>query len=281
MPHKKKGKKMNDLVVNKNLNENKNLMEITKLNIESFKNAFNLAQSLAKSQLVKPALRNKPADIALVLMMGYEMNLSPMMSLKFIDVINGQTEISAQGKLAIIRRNFPNSFVKIEESEDSCTCTMARDKNNMREAVTVTFSKHDAKLMGLLTKDNYVKQAKTMFTWRAVSKCARIVFPDYHLGSYTEDEIQDIPKESEVIDLGEAEVTSPTLSKLKNKSNNIEEVEPSEPSEPSEPVEPVETAKNEKISNLAQNVVLPRKVLKKKDKEENLSDILERIKPTE
>lgn len=45
--------------------------------------------------------------------------------------------------------------------------------------------------MGLSTKDNYQKQAKTMLTWRAIAEACRMTFPDIIMGLYVPEEFQD------------------------------------------------------------------------------------------
>ena len=49
-----------------------------------------LSDKLAKSALIPEALRNKPADVAVVLMTGAELGLGPMLSLRSIYVVKGK-----------------------------------------------------------------------------------------------------------------------------------------------------------------------------------------------
>ena len=56
----------------------------------------------------------------------------------------------------------------------------------------------DAKTLGLAGKDNWKKQPATMLKWRAVSACARVVFPDVIQGMYTPEEIGQDTEQVEV-----------------------------------------------------------------------------------
>ena len=53
--------------------------------------------------------------------------------------------------------------------------------------------------MQLAGKDNYKKQAATMYKWRAIAACARAVFADVILGLYTPDEMgADVNEDGEI-----------------------------------------------------------------------------------
>ena len=152
------------------------------------------ATKLSNSALIPAALRGKPADITIVLLTGKEVGLSPMMALQTIDVIKGRQVIEGTALLALIRSNVANPYIKLEQAEDGekATCTMARSKSeeDMEESFTSVWDMTRAATAGLTHKDNWKHHKSEMLQWRAVSECARIIFPDISMGLYLRDEVE-------------------------------------------------------------------------------------------
>lgn len=171
-------------------------------------NAFALiekrANILAKSTIMPMSLRNKPSDIAVILMIAAELDIPPMQAINGINVIQGRPTISPQLMLALIRRNHPDAYIKIEEGDLIVTCAMARSKSKeeMAQLYTSRWDMPRAQKMGLTSKDNYSKQPQTMLKWRAVGEAARVVFPDVLSGLYFPNEMTD--EETLVDEHGEA-----------------------------------------------------------------------------
>ncbi len=63
-----------------------------------------------------------------------------------------------------------------------------------------SFGIEDAKRAGLLSRGNYQKYGQDMFTWRALSRLARFLFPDVIKGCYVRGEISDAPGFDEAVD---------------------------------------------------------------------------------
>ena len=69
-----------------------------------------------------------------------------------------------------------------------------------RSPHTEYFGETEAAAMQLAGKDNYKNQAATMYKWRAVAACARVVFPDVITGLYTPDEMgADVTEDGELL----------------------------------------------------------------------------------
>lgn len=154
--------------------------------------AYEFSEKLAKSSIVPNQLRGKPADIMVVLQTGIEMGLSPMMSLRSVDVIHGTPALKPQTMLALIRSRFPKALIDIkDDGVGTATVRMARDRDYPDEGFTSVWTTERAQTMGLLSKDNWKKQKITMLRWRAVGEAARLTFPDLLMGLYSSQEVQD------------------------------------------------------------------------------------------
>lgn len=166
------------------------------------------ALTLSKSSILPEALRNKPADVLVILMMAFELDLPPMQAINGINVIYGRPTISPQLMIALIRRKIPGAIIKVEEGVLSCECFMARSgsKEDMEQGYRACWDIGRAATMGLGSKDNYKKQPKTMLRWRAVGEAGRMIFPDILSGLYFPDEMigKGISEEVDTNEEGEA-----------------------------------------------------------------------------
>jgi hypothetical protein len=135
---------------------------------------------------------NTPEKAMAIILTGRELGIGTMAALNNINVIQQKPTISPQLMLALIERSgqLENLIIKNNQSPDNTiqhvSCTM---KRKGRTEHTEIFGSAEANRLGLLGKDNYKKQPATMFKWRAVAACARVVFPDVILGLYTPDEM--------------------------------------------------------------------------------------------
>ena len=142
------------------------------------------AETLIKSRML-PAVLQRPEQVLAIMMRGKELGIGPMEALTSINVVNGKVTSSTQLMLALIYRS---GFIEDIEMirADPATCMMKRKGMTPHK---VTFGSKDAKAMGLLNKDTYRKFPETMFLWRAIAMCARVVFPDIIGAVYTPDEL--------------------------------------------------------------------------------------------
>lgn len=162
----------------------------TLLNEDSFSLLEKRSLTLSKSSIIPVSLRNRPADIMVIMMMAHEMDIPPMQAINGINVINGRPTISPQLMIALIRRKIPDAIIKVEEGVLTCSCFMARSssKVHMDQGFTAKWDMEKATKMGLAAKDNYLKQPQTMIRWRTVGEAARQIFPDILSGLYLPDE---------------------------------------------------------------------------------------------
>lgn len=146
-----------------------------------------------------------------IMIKGYELGISPMQALDGITVISGKTTVSPQLMLALINRSGELEDMKIDATDTECKVSM---KRKGRSEHTEVFTMKDAAAMQLAGRDNWKKQPKVMLKWRAISACARVVFPDVIQGVYTPEEMgADVTEDASgnVIIETPAEVIAPAL----------------------------------------------------------------------
>lgn len=143
------------------------------------------ADALVKSGFLPNSVRT-PQQAVAIMMMGRELEIGPWAAINGINVIQGKPTISPQLMLALINRSGELADLVIDGDTNACTVTMTRKG---RSPHTETFTMDMARAMGLAGRDNWKKQPETMLKWRAVSACARVVFPDVIIGFYTPEEI--------------------------------------------------------------------------------------------
>lgn len=211
--------------------------------IQSWGDLMQRAEFFAKSALIPQPLRNKPADVAIILQMGWELGIPPMQALNGIDVIQGRPAVKPELLIALIRSRLPNAYIKIESTEAEARVTMARDRNSLEEAYTATWNMQKAAKLNLASKDNYRTQPGTMLRWRAIMEAGRVIFPDMLKGLYSNDEIEgtsEAPVEdkgqkiSETIAQAAAEVNRESIIEVKGLP--IEPIEPEEPEAEPHPI---------------------------------------------
>lgn len=164
------------------------------LSFEAFERLEAIANKFSSSKLIPVALQGKPADVAIILQMGYELGMGPMQSVNGIDVIQGKPSVKPEMQVALIKAKAPDAFISIETDPAamSVTVTMAPSESRMKESFTTTWDMSRAKDMQLDKKDNYLKQPLVMLKWRALGEAARTVFPHITKGLYNTEEAQDL-----------------------------------------------------------------------------------------
>ena len=182
-----------------------------------FDENMKFAKTLINSKLLPPGV-DTPEKILVIMLKAKELNIPTMEALQSINIISGRTSLSGQLMLAMARRSGELEDIQLDyaDIDGACTCMIRRKGYS---PITTKFGPTEAKLMGLFSlnkegkvaREQYVKQPKVMYQWRAISANLRISFGDVCEGLYTPDElganieIQDdgseivssIPKETE------------------------------------------------------------------------------------
>lgn len=171
------------------MNETTSLVIVPK----TFDEVQSMATVLATSELLPLALRKKPADVAMTIMTGQELGLSPMASIRMIHIIEGKPSLSADAMVAIVLASGKAEFFRPSHSDEkSCTYETVRKGEGALQKVTWTLE--NAKAAGLYpAKDNWRLHTRQMLAARAKAELARAVYPDVMAGVFASDEIEHSP----------------------------------------------------------------------------------------
>ena len=151
----------------------------------SYDQMHKMATQLIKTNFLPKEVNTAEKAVAIA-MTGKELGLGMMESFRSINVIQGKPTLSAQLILALCQKTGQVEDIQIKQTAKSCSVTIKRKGMTPH---TATFGEAEANALGLSLKDNYKKQAATMYKWRAISDACRTVFPDATLGIYTPEEI--------------------------------------------------------------------------------------------
>jgi hypothetical protein len=143
------------------------------------------ANVLIKSGFL-PSTINTPEKALAIALSGRELGIGFMESIRSINVIQGKPTISPQLMLARAYQTKEVEDVKIDSTDKRCIVTI---KRKGKTPITSEFGVKEATDLGLMSKDNYRKQPKTMFMWRALAANLRVTFPDVTSGLYTPEEM--------------------------------------------------------------------------------------------
>jgi hypothetical protein len=150
--------------------------------------------TMAKSQLVPTAYRNKPEDILVCVQHGAEIGLKPLQALNTIAVINGRPTLYGDGLPALLWGSglleSMDEFFEGEGDRLTAVCRMVRKGSEI--PITRTFSVQDAKSAGLWGKAGpWTQYTRRMLQMRARSWSARDGFADVLRGLHVREEVQD------------------------------------------------------------------------------------------
>lgn len=141
---------------------------------------------LLKSGMLPSSIRS-PEQCISIMLKGRELKIPPFEALTSINVIKGKPTVSPQLMLALARKTKELEDLVIDyEDDDSCVLSITRKGQSPHKE---RFGPKEASDMHLIGKDNYKKQAKVMYKWRALSAALRVVFSDVITGMYTHEEM--------------------------------------------------------------------------------------------
>lgn len=150
-----------------------------------FSEQFQMASTLSKSGILGKNL-DTPEKLFLLLQQGKELGLQPMQSLNNIYVVNGKTAISSKMMLSLaIRAGIKYEFVTW--TAEKCEIIFTRGDWSMNFDYTID----EARLAGLLSKDNWRAYPKEMLKSRCISRGLSLIAPDVIGGLYEESELVD------------------------------------------------------------------------------------------
>lgn len=150
--------------------------------------------TMAKSQLVPTAYRNKPEDILVCIQHGSEIGLKPLQALNTIAVIQGRPTLFGDGLPALLWASglleSMDEFFEGDGDKLTAVCRMVRRGSEV--PITRTFSVADAKVAGLWGKAGpWTQYWRRMLQMRSRSWAARDGFADVLRGLHVREEVQD------------------------------------------------------------------------------------------
>jgi len=151
------------------------------------------AEILLKSGMLPKELNTKE-KIAVLIMKAKELNMPPLEAISHLYVVNQKVAIDSSGMLALILRSGLAKKIQFGGDGTSAWCEMERKDGVI--SFKYTFTIEDAKRAGLLSKESWQKYTKELLVARAISGCARKVFPDVVGGLYTVEELggEEVPE---------------------------------------------------------------------------------------
>lgn len=150
------------------------------------------AEDAACADILPPALRGKPANIALVLHTGHELGVSPMQALRNIHIIEGRTTLSADFMAGLVMASPLCEYLRPVELTAACA-TYETLRRGWDAPLRVSFTIEDAQRAGLTGKGNWKTYPQAMLKARCLTSIARAAYPDLVMGLYDPDEVDDIP----------------------------------------------------------------------------------------
>ncbi len=199
--------------------------------IASVDDLVRVASFLVKSGLLPSSIKTPEAAAAIILK-GRELGIGAMEAFSGINVIQGKPTVAPQLMMALINRSGQLEDLSITDDGKTCTVTMTRKG---RKPHTEQFGMDDAARMmtqekgdtiPLANKYNWRQMPAVMRKWRAISACARVVFPDVIAGMYLPEEMGlEVNDEGEIVE-GEARIIETEGSKRNAQTVEVADTTP-------------------------------------------------------
>lgn len=160
----------------------------------SFAEAKEMAHTFSKASIITQALKGKEADVLVTIATGLELGLSPMASLRGLDVVEGQIYMRADLMVALCMRSRVCEYFRPVVVTD--TKVTYETKRAGEKPETMTWSIEDAKRAGLAGKSVWQKYPRLMLSNRCKSELAKLVYPDVLFGIGETEELEEVHGEA-------------------------------------------------------------------------------------
>lgn len=134
-----------------------------------------IAVSLAGTSFVPRSMQGRPDEVAGAILAGRELGLSPMASLRAIDVIDGTPALRALALRALVQSE--GHQVWVEESTETRAMVCGRRKGEAQVQRSV-WTMERARKAGLAGKKNWTTMPTAMLVARATAEVCRLVGSD-------------------------------------------------------------------------------------------------------
>lgn len=157
--------------------------------------AFRVAKMLAQSSMVPQALRGSPQNCLVTMLLGRELGLSFIQSIRGLYVLPNGTP-GLRGQLLLARIRTAGHRYEFKRTDTSCTCIIRRKDEDYKVDYEGEFTLEQAKVAGLVTEKDGKLVARSnngqplpwelyrqdMLQWRAVARAANIGVPEIVYG---------------------------------------------------------------------------------------------------
>lgn len=171
-------------------------------NPESFQKIYDIGKMFASSHLVPTAYQGKPMDCTIAVDMANRMNLSPMMVMQNLYVVQGKPSWSGQACTSMIMASGKFKNVRHvytgEKNTDSWGCYLEAERSDTHEIVKgpeVTIKMAKDEQWYSKNGSKWKTMPELMLAYRASAFFARIHIPNALMGCAVEGEAEDIAKE--------------------------------------------------------------------------------------
>lgn len=133
-----------------------------------------------------------PEAVLSTIMVGRELGIPAMTSLRTIHNIEGRHSLSAQLIVGLVLKSGKAEYFELAELTDT-TCTFITKRVGGKSEQRITHTIEMARVAGLLKGDsNWVKVPQDMLVARASVRLARLVYPDICANVYTPEELREL-----------------------------------------------------------------------------------------
>ncbi|MGL4611467.1 MAG: hypothetical protein ACRCYY_17605 [Trueperaceae bacterium] len=169
--------------------------------LNSVEDVWNTAVFMCNARMVPDSYKENgqyvTAKVAIALIKGLELGLSPTVSVQRMYVVNNQPAMWGEAVIGLLLESGKlEDFTEIFEGEypnDNFTAVCTLRRKGIETPMTKRFSVEDAKRANLWhKKDTWTKSDKQMLTYRARGFCARSLFGDVLMGLHVEGELDEV-----------------------------------------------------------------------------------------
>lgn len=169
---------------------------------------FKLAAHICDTDFVPKAYRGNAPATAAAILTGRELNMGPMMSLKHVQVVEGNPSLSAEYKRARVLAA-GHEFSILEWNSTRCK-VKGRRRGTNEPPLEVTYTMDDAKKAGLIRdRSGWVKRPRRMLFARAGTDLCDALFSDVVNGLPTAELLAESTGEDEFAGYNEADGQEP------------------------------------------------------------------------
>lgn len=154
------------------------------------RDAHAVAQSLARTSFVPKEMQGRPDLVTAAILTGAELGLSPMASLRSIDIIQGVPAMRANTMRGLVQAAGHEVWVDDDSNETRAIVYGRRKGSDIVQRSVWTMDR--ARNLGLANRENYRRQPGVMLVARGTAEVCRLIAADVLLGMpYSVEELDD------------------------------------------------------------------------------------------